>query len=127
MIRRTVGAIAARRLDTAWSRQVRTLDLLAWTALFVGAVAGARWAAQNPERSPWLQNQATTLWLLPTAIGNDKPPVLTSLPTGALLILFAIAYASLGLTVSAIFTVPTGLLWLFIAAQRLAAERRSVS
>ena len=65
--------------------------------------------------------------LLPTAIGNDKPPVLTSLPTGALLILFAIAYASLGLTVSAIFTVPTGLLWLFIAAQRLAAERRSVS
>ena len=63
--------------------------------------------------------------LVPTALGKEKPPVLTSLPTGALLLLFSIAYASLGLTVSAIFTVPTGLLWLFIGAQRLAARRMS--
>jgi hypothetical protein len=61
--------------------------------------------------------------LVPTALGREKPPALTSLPTGALLILFSVAYASLGLTVSAIFTVPTGLLWLFIGAQKLAGRR----
>lgn len=65
----TAAAIAARRVDAAWNRQVRVLDLLAFTALFVGAVAGARWAAQNPVRGPWLQDPATALWLLPTAAG----------------------------------------------------------
>ncbi|MBA4180577.1 MAG: hypothetical protein C0506_08325 [Anaerolinea sp.] len=62
--------------------------------------------------------------LVPTALGKEKPPVLTSLPTGALLILFAIAYASLGLTASAISTVPTGLLWIVIGGQGIAARRR---
>lgn len=62
--------------------------------------------------------------LVPTALAAEKPSALTSLPTGVLLILFSIAYASLGLTVSAIFTVPTGLLWLVIGAQRLASRRR---
>lgn len=65
----TAAAIAARRLDAAWNRQVRVLDLLAWTALFIGAVAGARWAVVNPARAPWLQNPTTSLWLLPAAIG----------------------------------------------------------
>jgi hypothetical protein len=62
--------------------------------------------------------------LLPTALGSAKPPVLTSLPTGVLLLLFSVTYASLGLTVSAVVTVPSGLLWLLIAAQGLAARRR---
>lgn len=62
--------------------------------------------------------------LVPTALGKEKPSPLTSLPTGALLIVFSIAYASLGLVVSAIFTIPTGLLWLFIGAQRLATRHR---
>lgn len=60
--------------------------------------------------------------LVPTARGRDKPPLLTSLPTGVLLLLFSAAYASLGLTISAIVTVPTGLLWLLIAAQKLVAD-----
>ena len=62
--------------------------------------------------------------LLPRAIGSDKPPVLTRWLIGALLILFSFTYASLGLTISAILTVPSGLLWLSIAAQRLAAGPR---
>lgn len=65
--------------------------------------------------------------LVPTAFGKDKPALLTSLPTGALLLLFSITYESLGLTVSAISTVPTGLLWLVIGMQRLAARRRLAS
>lgn len=65
-----------------------------------------------------------SLSLLPTVMGRSKPPVLTSLPTGLLLLLFSATYASLGLTLSAAFTVPSALLWLVIAAQTLAARRR---
>lgn len=63
--------------------------------------------------------------LLPSVFGREKPPLLTSLPTGILLLLFAATYASLGLAISAVMTVPTAILWLVIALQRIVAGRDS--
>jgi len=65
----TAGAVAARRLDECWSRRVRAWTAVAWTALFAGVVASARWYALNPVRGQWLAAPETALWLLPVATG----------------------------------------------------------
>ncbi|GDX86369.1 hypothetical protein LBMAG44_02820 [Gemmatimonadota bacterium] len=65
----TAAAVASRTVDERWSARVRVWNALAWTALFVGAIAGARWYALNPVRGAWLSDPVTALWLLPTATG----------------------------------------------------------
>ncbi|MDA1081014.1 MAG: hypothetical protein O2973_04920 [Gemmatimonadetes bacterium] len=65
----TAGALATATLDERWSRAVRVWNAVAWCALFVAAVAAARWFALNPLRGPWLGDPATALWLFPVAVG----------------------------------------------------------
>lgn len=65
----TMGAMATGKLDVQWDRAVRIWNGVAWTALFVGVVAGARWFAIDPARGPWLGDRATLLWLFPVAGG----------------------------------------------------------
>jgi cytochrome c biogenesis factor len=65
----TTAAVASRGVDDRWSARVRVWNALAWTSLFVGAIAGARWYAMNPVRGAWLADPVTALWLLPTATG----------------------------------------------------------
>lgn len=65
----TLAAVATRGLDEAWSRRSRVWNTLAWTSLFVGVVAGARWYGATPVRGPWLEAPSTALWLLPCVAG----------------------------------------------------------
>lgn len=64
-----IAAVATQGLDDAWSRRVRRWNAAAWTALFVGVIAGARWYALNPVRGLWLEAPSTALWLLPCVAG----------------------------------------------------------
>lgn len=97
----TVGAVAARHLDDRWSRRVRTWTALAWTALFAGVVASARWYALNPVRGPWLAAQETALWLLPVATGAwlihlDRGPTTADRVVTRILLIAATVVAATG-------------------------------
>ena len=52
--------------------------------------------------------------LVPTVLGSSKPAPLTSLSTGSVLIVFAVTYATLGLSFASVTTATTGLTWLLI-------------
>lgn len=61
--------------------------------------------------------------LLPSVFSEDKPAAATSAMTGAVLVVFATSYASLGLWVSAAITLITAGLWMTLLIQQL--RRRS--
>lgn len=61
--------------------------------------------------------------LLPSVFGGEKPSLSTSLPTGAILMLFAVTQASLSLWFTAIMSVIAGSLWLVLAFQRYKIKR----
>jgi hypothetical protein len=63
------------------------------------------------------------LALLPTVTGPDKPAVVTALCQGAVLLVFAATYTTLGLYFTALVTLLSGVLWLVIMAQALGARR----
>lgn len=56
--------------------------------------------------------------LVPMVLASEKPPLLTSFPTGIILLAFAATYASLGAVYGAATTAVSGLLWLTLAAQK---------
>jgi cytochrome c biogenesis factor len=65
---RTVGAVASRKVDDAWSRAIRLPNVLAFLFAFIGLVASARVFQLDPVRGPWLAERSTTLWILATAV-----------------------------------------------------------
>jgi membrane protein implicated in regulation of membrane protease activity len=63
------------------------------------------------------------LALIPAIRDSKKPPVATSIPTGMLLCMFAIALASLQLWLSAISSLVSCVLWFALAYQRHNQDR----
>ncbi len=64
--------------------------------------------------------------LAPTVRSEHKPPLLTSVPTGLILLSFSIAYVTLHLWFAAITTLGTSIEWLFIAAQKYLQTKKVV-
>lgn len=56
--------------------------------------------------------------LLPSIFGGEKPSLSTSLPTGAILMLFAFTQASLSLWFACFMSIIAGFLWFVLALQR---------
>lgn len=56
--------------------------------------------------------------LLPSVFGKEKPSMSTSVPTGAILLLFAFTQASLSLWFASGMSVVAGSLWFTLAIQR---------
>ncbi len=61
--------------------------------------------------------------LIPSLTSKHKPAFKTSLINGVVLILFACTYISLSLTLGAIGTFITGVLWLILAYQKFRMEK----
>ncbi len=57
--------------------------------------------------------------LVPMLLHRAKPPLLTSIPTGVVLLAFAATYLSLGFPVAAATSAVAALIWLALAAQRI--------
>ena len=55
--------------------------------------------------------------LLFSIFGKEKPPIKTSLPTGTVLVAFAVVYVTLGLPLASIATSLTALCWFILAYQ----------
>jgi len=64
------------------------------------------------------------LALFPSLLSKQKPAITTSLLTGAVLLVYAIVYASLSLWFSVLATSITGLLWFGMAAQKFRQHTR---
>lgn len=62
--------------------------------------------------------------LLPSIFSKDKPPITTSIMTGSVLIIFAAAYTTLSLWLSASITLLTGILWLTLAGQKYIIKKK---
>lgn len=62
---------------------------------------------------------AFAIALLPSVFGRDKPAAWTSGATGAVLAMFAVAYASLGLTWAAASCAVCAATWLVLLWQKL--------
>jgi hypothetical protein len=65
--------------------------------------------------------------LIPSVTSKEKPALSTSLPTGVVLLIFALTYVTLSLWFSAASTAATGILWLTMAAQKYRQLRSSRS
>lgn len=62
--------------------------------------------------------------LLPTLFSRDLPPYLTSIPTGIILIIIGIAFATLGLINSMLSVFAVGLIWLLIALKKYIINKK---
>ena len=62
--------------------------------------------------------------LIPSITSNHKPALKTSLINGIVLILFALTYISLSLSLAAIGTFITGIMWLTLANQKYNLEKK---
>lgn len=60
--------------------------------------------------------------LIPTIRGAQKPPLMTSIPTTVVLLVFAVTQASLSLWVAAITSVFAASLWLTLAVQKIRSK-----
>ncbi len=58
-----------------------------------------------------------SLALIPTLVSGMKPPLITALLTGGLLLFYSAIYLSLGLTFAAASVAVNGAAWIAIAAQ----------
>lgn len=63
------------------------------------------------------------LSLIPSLFSEHKPSIWSSIPTAIFLFFIALAYYSLGYTVSAILTLPTVIEWGILAVQEFKLER----
>lgn len=64
----TLGALAGRSLDGAWSRAVRPWNAAVFALLVAGLAAGVRWYAGSPLRGDWLSYRGAMAWLVPGAM-----------------------------------------------------------
>ncbi len=62
--------------------------------------------------------------LLPTVLGKDKPAFSTSLINGAVLMIFALTFATLSLWLTVIPTIIIGILWLVLAYQKYSLNKK---
>lgn len=62
--------------------------------------------------------------LPPSVFSKDKPALSTSFITGTVLLIFAFAYWTLSLWISAITTITTGFLWLTLAIQKIISNKK---
>lgn len=62
--------------------------------------------------------------LIPTLKGKDKPPVLTSIPTGIVLLVFGITQYSLGLVASTFTSAILGTLWIAVGTQKYFLDKK---
>ena len=60
--------------------------------------------------------------LIPTVLGKEKPALMTSFPTSAVLLVYAGVYLSLHLWFSSATTAAMAILWLVLGLQRLAGR-----
>lgn len=65
--------------------------------------------------------------LLPSIFGKDKPPLVTSLMTGTILVIYAFTYSTLHLWLSVASTGAVGLAWFTLAVQKVIAKSRQVT
>lgn len=56
--------------------------------------------------------------LIPSILSKDKPAIMTSLTTGSVLLVFSIAYFTLGLWVATFTNGIVGAMWLYLAWQK---------
>ncbi len=62
--------------------------------------------------------------LLPTIFSDDKPPLASSIPTGAVLFVFAVVYFSLHLWTTGITNLIISSLWFIIAFQKFLSDKK---
>ena len=62
--------------------------------------------------------------LIPSIKSKDKPALMTSLPTGTVLAVFALVYATLGLWLSIFSTILTSAAWFTLAVQKYLQKRK---
>ncbi len=60
-----------------------------------------------------------TLSLLPTVTGPNKPALLTALGTGAVILIFSITFATMGMWLPAAINLAQSILWVIIGVQVL--------
>ena len=62
--------------------------------------------------------------LFPSILSRDKPAILTSLPTGTVLLTFSIAFSSLSLWTSAVAVFIVAVLWYILIIQKIFIDRK---
>lgn len=56
--------------------------------------------------------------LIPSILSKDKPAIMTSFTTGSVLLVFSMAYFTLGLWVATFINGIVGAMWLYLAWQK---------
>lgn len=63
------------------------------------------------------------LSLIPTLLSEDLPPLLTSISTGLILIIFGLTFYTLDLWNSGISSTIVGLIWLMITFKKIKSQK----